>query len=191
MSPRLHRPIPAAGVGRDVGRGMALAVDAAGKDAIGIESAEPIARRVAIAAAADRGDEIGAPVPHRALARIRPPGTGKIHGEDRNRAAGRGEGLGSDRPVDPRHRRQAVEKRLQIGEVARLEAVVERERKGRQVARIIGGDAPAHRLGEVARAPPADPGATIGGDVGGDDGAELGLEHAPAGIGRTAVGGVA
>jgi hypothetical protein len=89
-----------------------------------------------------------------------------------------------------RHRRQAVEIGLDVGEIALAQPVVEEKRKNRQVMRVVRRNAPAQRTAEICRAPAADAGCSVGGDVGRDDRAPFRGEDAAAGIRLAVVPGI-
>jgi len=146
-------------------------------------------RRMAIAAMAHRGDEIGA-------ARGRPLACRRRRGEiGRDRRANHG-----PRPRQKRQRvgaREAwcatastVEKRL---EMPRSPSLSRRNRGTEMPSRNAcrRRDCPAHRLDEIGLAPAADAGGLVRRDVGRGDSAEFARHQAAAGIGRAAILAVA
>src|SRR5271154_209216 len=181
-------PDPGFRVRGDVrGRMTAAARRSAGQSAVEVGRAEPIAWRVTIAAAADRGDEVGAPVPLGVLAQIGVPGSGKSRGEDRDRTAGGGKRSAVPGEVELGYGRQAIEKGLEILKIAHAEAVVIREREGRQIMRSVRSDAPAHCPGEIGGPPSTDPSVRIGGDVWRYQAPKSRLDGPAAGIGSAPV----
>src|ERR1700730_11328151 len=77
-------PDPSFRIGGDVGDSLAAGTSrGAGEQTSGRGGAEPVARRVGVAAAADCCDQIRATVPGRILRRVRLPWTGEVFGDDR------------------------------------------------------------------------------------------------------------